>query len=133
MNGSLELLDAAESLGLLTGPRSGELRASWRSSPGLSADDAARHLVQSGLLTRFQADRLLDGDGRSLVVQGRYHLRDLLGAGGMGQVYLARDTQLGRDVALKLLPPHLVRDEHAVARFRREAKAMARLAHPNIV
>ena len=64
---------------------------------------------------------------------GRYELLTELGAGGMGEVYLARDTQLGREVALKVLPPERMNDAEAVARFQREAMALAQLSHPNIV
>src|SRR5262245_33588002 len=64
---------------------------------------------------------------------GRYHLIRKLGQGGMGAVYLAHDTRLDRSVALKLLPPASVHDADAVARFRREARALARLSHPGIV
>ena len=64
---------------------------------------------------------------------GRFHVLARIGAGGMGEVYRARDPRLGRDVALKLLAPHLVRDEAALRRFEREARAVAALKHPNIV
>lgn len=63
---------------------------------------------------------------------GRYEIRSLLGAGGMGEVYLAHDTQLRRPVALKLLPPQFVEDESRLGRFRQEAYAVAALSHPNI-
>lgn len=63
---------------------------------------------------------------------GRYVVERLLGAGGMGVVYLARDTELGRLVALKVLSVERREDEGARARFRREAKAAARLDQPNI-
>jgi tetratricopeptide (TPR) repeat protein len=68
--------------------------------------------------------------GKSL---GHYEILDTIGSGGMGQVYRARDTKLGRDVALKLLPAALRSDEKALARFKREARALAALNHPNIV
>ena len=64
---------------------------------------------------------------------GAYEVVAQLGAGGMGEVYRARDTRLDRDVAIKVLPPHLAMDEAARARFEREAKAIAALSHPNIL
>jgi hypothetical protein len=63
---------------------------------------------------------------------GPYEVVRLLGRGGMGEVYLARDTRLNRDVALKVLPPGLAADPVRRARFEREAQAIARLSHPNI-
>ncbi len=62
-----------------------------------------------------------------------YKIISKIGAGGMGEVYLAEDSQLDRKVALKFLPPHLSQDEASRARFTREAKAAAKLDHPNIV
>src|SRR5262245_11512083 len=64
---------------------------------------------------------------------GRYQLLERLGRGGMGEVYLAHDTQLDRRVAVKVLPPESVNDPEAVARFRREARALAKLSHSAIV
>ncbi|NOT35118.1 MAG: protein kinase, partial [Candidatus Eisenbacteria bacterium] len=63
---------------------------------------------------------------------GHYRVVGRLGAGGMGQVLLAHDPRLERDVALKVLPPELARDPEALARFRREALMLASLNHPNI-
>jgi len=63
---------------------------------------------------------------------GPYEILAAIGAGGMGEVYRARDAKLGRDVALKVLPEAFARDTERLARFQREAKALASLNHPNI-
>jgi serine/threonine protein kinase/Flp pilus assembly protein TadD len=64
---------------------------------------------------------------------GPYEILAPLGAGGMGEVYRARDPRLGRDVALKVLPDAVARDPERLARFEREARAVAGLSHPNIL
>src|SRR6266568_531253 len=63
---------------------------------------------------------------------GAYEIVSALGAGGMGEVYRARDTKLGRSVAIKILPDTLVADPERIARFEREAKMLAALNHPHI-
>jgi len=64
---------------------------------------------------------------------GPYEIRGPLGAGGMGMVYRAHDPRLGRDIALKILPENVANDAHSLARFTREARAVASLNHPHIV
>src|SRR5204862_380648 len=64
---------------------------------------------------------------------GRYEIRDLLGAGGMGEVYLAQDTTLRRSVAIKLLPADITLNKDRLNRFEREALAASRLNHPHIL
>ena len=64
---------------------------------------------------------------------GRYEIRSHLGAGGMGQVYRARDTRLDRDAALKILPDDVAADPDRMRRFEQEAKAASALNHPNII
>jgi serine/threonine protein kinase len=63
---------------------------------------------------------------------GPYEVETLLGSGGMGEVYRARDTNLGREVAIKVLPEAFAQDTERLARFEREAKALAALNHPNV-
>ena len=63
---------------------------------------------------------------------GPYEIVSALGAGGMGEVYRARDTRLDRDVAIKILPEAFTVDAERIARFQREAKLLASLNHPNI-
>ena len=61
-----------------------------------------------------------------------YEITSLIGRGGMGEVYLAKDRRLGRDVAIKVLPVEFAQDADRVSRFQREAKLLAILNHPNI-
>ncbi len=78
---------------------------------------------------------IADNQERSMVGRaiGRYEIIELLGAGGMGEVYLARDKTLGRQVALKLLPEYFTRNEARVRRFQQEARTASGLNHPNIL
>src|SRR5476651_2463179 len=64
---------------------------------------------------------------------GPYEILAPIGAGGMGEVYRARDRKLDRDVAIKVLPESVATDPSTLARFEREAKAVAALSHPNIL
>src|SRR5438045_2212327 len=68
-----------------------------------------------------------------LLDHARYEILALLGRGGMGMVFKARHRLMGREVALKVINPHLLDDPQMVTRFRREVWAAARLVHPNIV
>lgn len=95
-----------------------------------SSRDLPDRLVRDGRLTRFQVELLRSG--RSLVV-GEYLLVDRLGAGGMGEVLRAVHRRMDRTVAVKILPEHMLGTPNALARFEREARAAARLVHPNVV
>ena len=107
-----------------------------------AGDEELRRDVESLLASDERAEALLAESamhaaaanaatlvGRQL---GAYRVIAAIGAGGMGEVYRARDTALGRDVALKLLPADVVHDPERVARFRREAQLLASLSHANI-
>src|SRR5437867_8468592 len=83
--------------------------------------------VAPELLTNDRAGALV---GESI---GHYQIESLIGVGGMGEVYLARDERLGRKVALKLLPEHMTANEAQLSRFKTEARAASALNHPNIL
>ena len=88
----------------------------------------------SAPLEVLAAQALTDERGASLVGRslGAYRIRSHLGSGGMGDVYRAHDTKLGRDVAIKILPQLFTSDSERLARFEREARVLATLNHPNI-
>ena len=92
----------------------------------------ARQAVKLNQLTLWQAQQLLAGRTSGFRVD-RYLLLDLIGHGGMGRVYLARDTRLNRLVALKILAPERMNNPRAIARFQREARVGAQLQHENLV
>jgi hypothetical protein len=92
----------------------------------------ARQAVNAGLLTLWQAQQVLSGRHAGLRID-RYVLRDLIGQGGMGRVYLAQDTKLKRPVALKILSRERMTNPRALARFRREARVGAQLQHENLI
>jgi serine/threonine protein kinase len=92
----------------------------------------AEHLIRQGRLTRFQAQKLLQGVTLGLVI-GPYQVEAILGRGGMGNVYLARDTRDGSHVALKVLPPRRAREEvRQLARFLREKDLAQKVRHPHL-
>ena len=128
--------------------------AVWAETRRQHANDGVRGAAQAAWAGERHAehacphpfrDRLLadpeHGNGRRRALPclltgetiGRYQIKGLLGAGGMGQVFTALDLELGRTVALKLVPPDLVASARARVRLLREAQALARLQHPNVV
>jgi len=102
---------------------------------GGSPDDSpklAEFLVSNGAITRWQSEKLLQGKHKGYFL-GKYRLLSLLGKGGMSSVYLAEHVLMRRRCALKVLPTKRVNDSSYLARFHREAQAVASLDHPNIV
>lgn len=93
----------------------------------------AQLLIRTGLLTPFQAGQLLQGKWRNFILTGKYKLLDVLGSGGMGQVFLCEHILMQRKVALKVMPSDRTKNPSDVQRFLREAQALASLHHPNIV
>ena len=128
---STRLLDSLSQFHLLDAARLDELQR----DPAVAALDPKalfQELIGRGWLTPFQADHLLQGRGPELLL-GSYVLADKLGEGGMGAVYKARNWKLGRTVALKVVRADRLDSAVAVERFRREIRAAAQLAHPNVV
>src|SRR5688572_19502583 len=108
-----------------------------------AGDDALRQQVEKLLISHEQANSFLEtaaqlsqGISTRRSLEGRrigpYEVRSHIGAGGMGDVYKARDTRLDRTVAIKVLPPQVAADPVARDRFEREARAVAALNHPHI-
>jgi Tol biopolymer transport system component len=99
----------------------------------LAQGDGAEGFLESPALD-VAAKMLSEEPGRSLLGRriGSYQILSLLGAGGMGEVYEARDSKLGRNVAMKVLPAVFANDPERLSRFEREARMLASLNHPNI-
>jgi serine/threonine protein kinase len=108
-------------------------RRSIAEADSLPAQQLARRMIRDGVLTQLQAQQLIRGRWRGFFIGGKYKVLELLGAGGMGRVYLCEHSRMGRRVAIKVLPTERAADETTRRRFMREARAAAALDHPNIV
>src|SRR5262245_2917518 len=128
-----QLLELGQRSGQISPAAAEELAAQLATKPPLTTDEVAAQIIEKKVLTRYQAELLLAGQGDACVIAGRYWILEKLGEGGMGAVYKAHDAHLDRDVAVKVLPAHRLNDADAIARFQREARALAKLSHPNIV
>jgi len=127
-------LSVVRKSGLIEVDRLKDLVREFRAT-GVNVDDShvlAGTLTGKGLLTRWQADKLLQGKARGFFLS-KYRLLSLLGKGGMSSVYLAEHVLMRRRCAIKVLPQKRVNDSSYLARFHREAQAVASLDHPNIV
>lgn len=117
--------------GLLDSAQLAEI-AGVASLQAVSELEAAEYLTSRGWLTRFQAERLLDGRTRGFFFD-RYRVEDVLGVGGMGWVYRAQNVETGQQVALKVLQDQFKTDQGLQARFLQEARVGLLLQHPHIV
>src|SRR6266496_3274222 len=100
----------------------------------LAAEGGAGDFLDAGAMK--DAAKMLVGESSLMLVGknlGHYHVLSLLGSGGMGEVYLAEDTRLKRQVALRLLPAELTANRDRLRRFEQEARAASALNHPNII
>jgi serine/threonine protein kinase len=129
-----ELVDLSQKSGILDRKGLDDYLQRVRSGPSVPTgpQDLAAVMVRDGLLTRFQADQLLQGKWRNFLIGGKYKLLDRIGEGGRGAVFLCEHLRLQRRVAVKVLPPNQARGG-AAKRFERKARAVASLDHPNLV
>src|SRR3989440_897186 len=112
-----------------------------------AGDESLRKQVESFIISHEQAGGFIEAPAFELMAEsltnkqaelvdqtiGHYRVLEQLGAGGMGEVYLAEDARLGRKVALKMLPAYLTTEDERVRRFQQEARAASALNHPNII
>jgi len=124
-----EFFDTLDKSDLLSPEQLADARSAAKGNDDPTA--IAKVLIRQDLLTRWQAGQLLAG--RSSFFLGKYKLIELLGRGGMGNVFLAEHTTMHRRVALKIVSRQVRKDPASLERFLSEARAIAALDHPNIV
>jgi serine/threonine-protein kinase len=131
-----KFVDVVRKSGLVEEDRLGavlaEVSQAGGTGGGPDSQRLAQALVDRKLLTVWQCERLIEGRYKGFIL-GKYKLLGLLGTGGMSSVYLAEHMLMQRRVAIKVLPRGKVEDSSYLARFRREAQAVAALDHRNIV
>ena len=124
-------LETARTHGLLTPGQVREL-SEWIKRENADLSVLVKKLLRRDWLTSFQVKQLAKNRGADLIL-GPYVLLELIGEGGMGRVFKARHTRLGRIVALKLIRREKLTKPNTVERFEKEIRATAKLAHPNVV
>ena len=128
---TIDLIDDLRRFDLLDGDQLDDLRR-LTTDRCLDTRGLAKALVQRGWLTLFQANHLLAGNGNILSL-GPYRILDLLGEGGLSQVFKARHVAYKLIVALKVIRPEILDQNEGRKQFLREMKALAKLNHPNVV
>src|SRR5580692_6042476 len=129
-----EFVDLIRKSGVVEEPRLNSYIKQLQSKSGIPTDinKFSRLLIRDGMLTFFQAEQFLLGKWKRFTI-GKYKVLERLGSGGMGQVFLCEHKLMRRKVAVKVLPTARATDCSSLARFYREAQAVAALDHPNIV
>jgi Tol biopolymer transport system component len=129
-------LNRLRTLSFLTIPPCDSASLQFRSISNGIGKRSVAHLCVKSQRRRISGYKLMvkPDDAGPLIGRrlGVYDVQALVGAGGMGEVYRARDTRLGRDIAVKILPSHFIADPERRARFEREARTLASLNHPHI-
>jgi serine/threonine protein kinase len=129
-----EFLELVRKSGLAPENKLNELLGRHRATGSpLTVEQTAALLVRDAQLTFFQSKQLKLGRYKRFTIGAKYRLLELIGAGGMGAVYLCEHTLMKRLVALKVLPVEKLDEQSNLDRFYREARAVAALDHPNIV
>jgi serine/threonine protein kinase/Tfp pilus assembly protein PilF len=126
--------DSAERVAFINDSCNGDEELRYEVESLLASHEQAGDFIEAPV-HEVAARLIAENQQRSMVGRaiGHYEIIELLGAGGMGEVYLARDKTLSREVALKLLPEYFTRDEARVRRFQQEARNASGLNHPNIL
>ncbi|MBY0513282.1 MAG: serine/threonine protein kinase, partial [Gemmataceae bacterium] len=116
----------------LLAPQQVQHLSAWAAQARPDPAALAKEVTRLGWLTPFQVREVARGRGKDLIL-GQYVLLDLLGEGGMGRVYRARHTRLGRDEAVKVIRQEKLKNPAAEARFDAEMRALGKVTHPNVV